>query len=55
MTNGKRNWSVSTTAEVGGARGDAHTAFLWWVDSPHGPRDYCGAYDVLFAYEAEQE
>jgi hypothetical protein len=53
--NGKRNWDVNTNPEIGGERDGAHTAFLWWVLSPHGPRDYCGAYDVSFNYFAKEQ
>ena len=52
---GKRNWDVDTNPEIGGERDDAHTAFLWWVLSPHGAHDYCGAYDVSFNYFAKEQ
>jgi hypothetical protein len=52
---GKRNWDVDTNPEIGGEQEGAHTAFLWWVLSPHGAHDYCGAYDVSFNYIATEE
>ena len=53
--NGKRKWDVYTNPEAGSGRDGAHTAFLWWVLSPHGAHDYCGAYDVSFYYIATEE
>ena len=53
--NGKRSWDVCTNQEDGGDRVGAHTAFLWWVLSPHGAHDYCGAYNVSFYYIATEQ